>query len=191
MSDLLPYIRDGIALRRLRTSDLRNFQNYRCDPTVGQYQGWSVSTDIEAEGFLEVMSKTPLFASDDWTQLAIADAATDVLIGDVGVHIEKDASAAEIGFTLAPAAQGKGIASRAVRMTLDLLFQHTSVMRVLATTDARNERSIGLLERVGMRRIASREAMFRGEPCIEHIYVAERPANATAVLGRAEHNARD
>ena len=190
MSDFLPYVRDGIALRRLRTSDLRSFQHYRCDPAVGQFQGWSASTDIEAEGFLEVMSQTPLFASDDWTQLAIADAATDVLIGDIGVHIEKDASAAEIGFTLAPAAQGKGIASRAVRMTLDLLFQHTAVMRVLATTDARNERSIRLLEGVGMRRVESREAMFRGEPCTEHTYLIERPLNATATPRRAEHNHR-
>ncbi|MEG8052490.1 GNAT family protein [Sphingomonas aerolata] len=68
------------------------------------------------------------------------------------------AGVTEIGFILARARWGRGLASEAVSAVLDQLFaegQH----RVFADADSENSASILLLERLGFRR----ERLLRGE----------------------------
>jgi RimJ/RimL family protein N-acetyltransferase len=48
------------------------------------------------------------------------------------------------------------------------------VERVLGITDARNRASVAVLERVGMRKQEDRRVVFRGESCLEYMYVVER-----------------
>jgi RimJ/RimL family protein N-acetyltransferase len=54
------------------------------------------------------------------------------------------------------------------------VLEHTEVSRIVAITDARNLASIRLLERVGMRRVATRNAVLRREPRLEHLYAISR-----------------
>jgi aminoglycoside 6'-N-acetyltransferase len=122
------------------------------------------------------MSHTTLFPRDRWVQLGIADPRTNTLIGDIGIRVAADVVTAEIGFSLDVAAQGAGLGTEAVREAIALVFEHAPVARIVATTDARNLPSVRLLERVGMRRIDTAVAMFRGEPCTEHAYEIARPA---------------
>ena len=61
---------------------------------------------------------------------------------------------AEVGFTLAPAHQGKGYGTEALRALLGYAFGTLELHRVVAVTDALNEPAAALLERVGMRREA-------------------------------------
>lgn len=128
----------------------------------------------EAAQFLAEMSEVELFSQGEWHQLAIADAATDALLGDIGLHLSLDGSAAEIGFTLAKAAQGRGIATWAAEAVMRLLFERTSVGRIVGVTDVRNEASIRLLKRIGMSQHALREASFKGESCFELVFARER-----------------
>jgi aminoglycoside 6'-N-acetyltransferase len=158
----------------MRTSDLAAFQAYRSIPELGRFQGWSPLSETEALSFLGEMSEARLFTAGNWVQLGIADHADGHLIGDIGVFVSADGLTGEIGFTLAPAAQGRGIAAAAVREVLQLLFDVTGVMRVLGVTDRRNGRSIRVLERVGFRHCESRSAVFRGEPCVEDVYAIAR-----------------
>jgi RimJ/RimL family protein N-acetyltransferase len=171
---LLPRTFPGGVLRRLRTSDLSAFQAYRGDPEVGRFQSWSPMSEDEAVTFLAEMNEAPLFKPGDWVQLGIAEPADDQLIGDVGIFLAADGLSGEIGFTLAPDAQGRGIATAAVRQALQLLFGVTRVKQVLGTTDSRNSGSVRLLERVGFRHQENRSTVFRGEPCIENVYVLPR-----------------
>jgi [ribosomal protein S5]-alanine N-acetyltransferase len=158
----LPHRLGELTLRRLCVDDLRDFQTYRTDPVVGQYQGWEVMSDDYATKFLSAMANNAFLQSGSWSQIAIADADTNALLGDIGLLYTSDQSQVEIGFTLAPMAQGRGLASIAVRATIDLVFAHTEARRVLANTDERNIRSIALLERIGMQRIETKQAKFRG-----------------------------
>lgn len=169
-ADALPRHGNGFILRRLSREDLPEFQAYRHDPELGRYQGWSALSDPEAIDFLGEMNVTPLFGFGSWTQIGIADPHTQRLIGDIGVFLDEEGRGAEVGFTLARHAQGRGIATAAVREAIELLFALTRADRVLGITDARNSASIRLLERVGMRRIETTQAVFRGEPCVEHVY---------------------
>jgi RimJ/RimL family protein N-acetyltransferase len=179
-TDLLPRFGPDVALRRLAASDLAAFQAYRSEPGLGRYQGWSALSDDAARAFLEEMNAAPLFRPGRWIQLGIADPQTLALLGDVGLFLSEDAAQAEIGFTLSGAAQGRGVATAAVRESLRLIFERTPVLQVVAITDARNLASVRLLERIGMRRQAERRVPFRGEPCIEYVYVLARDAGPAA-----------
>lgn len=163
-------------LRRLRPTDLADFQAYRGDPNVGRWQGWQPQTDAQALAFLEEMARGPRFQPGTWTQLGIADDLTDQLIGDLGIHLSVDGREAEFGFSLASAAQGRGLASAAVRAAITQVFEQTAVQHIHAQTDARNAACIRLLERLGATRIATVATEFRGEPCTELRYLlASRP----------------
>lgn len=171
---LLPRRFPGGVVRRLRAADLDAFQAYRRIPELGRFQGWSAMTDAEAAAFLEEMSVAPLVRPGEWLQLGIATADTDRLVGDLGLHVSADAESAEIGYTLAPQWQGRGLATAAVREAVLLLFAATPVARIVGVTDARNLPSARLLERVGFACRETRVAEFRGEVFTERIYVLER-----------------
>lgn len=171
---LLPRSFPGGCLRRLRLSDLRAFQAYRGISGLGRYQGWSPMSEAEALAFLAAMETNGFFQPGKWIQLGIADPHTDVLVGDIGLHLSDDSQTGEVGFTLAPASQGHGVASAAVKEALQLLFAATPVSRILGITDVRNMPSVRLLERLGFECRETRDAVFRSEECVERVFVLER-----------------
>lgn len=171
---LLPRDFPGGRLRRLHSRDREAFQAYRSIPELGRYQGWSPMSDAEASAFLDEMSRAPLFAPGRWVQLGIAEPESDALVGDIGLYLSEDGATGEVGFTLKPSAQGRGVARFAVREALRLLFATTGATRVLGITDERNLPSVSLLERLGFERIDRRQAVFRGEPCTELVYARPR-----------------
>lgn len=171
---VLPHDFPGGRLRRLRQRDLASFQAYRRMPELGRYQGWSPMPDAEALAFLGAMNEAPLFMLGQWVQLGIADSKTERLIGDIGVYLSKDGFSSEIGFTLDPAAQGRGIATTAVREALHILFANTKVERAFGVTDGRNSASVRLLERAGFMLQETRQVIYRGEPCVEKVYAFQR-----------------
>jgi ribosomal-protein-alanine N-acetyltransferase len=173
-ADPLPRRGDGIVLRRLSTADLGAFQAYRGDAELGRYQGWSAMPDEAARAFLAEMSEVALFRPGEWAQIGIALPDGAALIGDIGLHLAEDARHAEIGFTLSRSAQGRGLATAAVREALQLVFECSTAERVLGITDASNFASIALLKRVGMRALETRDAIFRGEACVEVVYALSR-----------------
>lgn len=179
VEEALPRAGQRIVLRRLRADDLQAFQAYRHDPAVGRYQGWTAQGDDAANAFFEDMYRIKLLQRGAWTQLAIARREDDGLIGDIGIRVAEDGSEAEIGFTLGRTAQRQGLATEAVTEACTLIFERTEARRILAITDARNTAAIRLVERIGMRRIATAVAVFRGEPCVEYTYELPRQAVAS------------
>lgn len=178
----LPRPFPGGLLRRLRPSDLEAFQDYRGIPGLGRFQGWSPMSEIEALEFLVEMESAPLFRRGRWIQLGIADPDGDVLVGDIGLHLSTDGQGGEVGFTLAPSAQGRGVAGRAVREALRLFFAHTAAVEVLGITDVRNTPSVRLLVRLGFEERETRRTRFRGEEITEQVFGLNREM---AALGNA------
>jgi RimJ/RimL family protein N-acetyltransferase len=164
----------GVALRRLSAADLPAFQAYRTDPLLARYQGWSAMSDMEAREFLVRMSTADLFQPGVWSQVGIADAGDSTLFGDIGLFLAADGQQAQIGITLARISQGRGIGTAATRQAIGLAFEQTTAGSVVGIVDARNEPSVRLLQRVGMRLVESRSVLFRNEPCVEHIYAISR-----------------
>jgi len=147
VKDLATYGSERIALRRLFEDDLEAFQTYRTDVEVWKYQGWDIMSDGEARAFLTSVSKSPLLEPAEWCQIAIALKENNHLIGDIGIHVSENQEQSEIGFSLNQNWQGKGLASEAVQLAMNFIFENSPVQRIVGITDARNEASIRLLER--------------------------------------------
>jgi aminoglycoside 6'-N-acetyltransferase len=171
--EFLPIESERLDLRRFVAGDLAAFQAYRRDPELARYQGWDPMSDDEAAALLAEQGSVELGPFGQWLQVAIVERATGALVGDIGVCLLEPGDA-EIGYTLSSGAQGRGYATEAVRALVGALFT-AGLERVQATTDARNTKSIALLERIGMRYVRTETAIFRGESCLEHTYEITQP----------------
>jgi [ribosomal protein S5]-alanine N-acetyltransferase len=170
----LPVAGTRTRVRHLLPADAAAFMSYRGDPEVGKYQGW-LPMDAAASGeFIDRMARMNVLVGGRWMQVAIADAATDALLGDIGMHPDDEFSSIELGFTIAAQHQGKGFAADAVGALVTELFRQTRVQSIRGVTDARNLASIALLERLGFDRIGEQRTVFRDEPCVEYVYVRSR-----------------
>jgi aminoglycoside 6'-N-acetyltransferase len=166
---------ERLVLRRFGSHDVTRFAAYRSDGDVARYQSWDSYTVERAERFVRDMRSAHPGVIGEWFQFAVADPMDDELLGDVALRIdEKDVGRAEIGFTFAPGRQGKGFATEAVRGVVEFAFDQLDVATVYGVTDARNDRSIALLERIGMKRVSTDRALFKGEWCEEHTYELRR-----------------
>lgn len=178
-----PIETERLRLRAFRRQDLDAFTAYRADVEVARYQGWSDYTRADADAFFEAQQALTFGELDTWYQIAIAERATDELVGDCVLHFLADRQV-EIGFTLAPGHQGQGLMSEAIRALLTFAFEDLDTHRVTATTDARNRSCVALLERLGFRREGDfrQNVFFKGEWGDEFLYamLAEewRPAGS-------------
>ena len=143
----------SLIIREFEERDLRAFAHYRSDPSIAQYQSWSSYTYQDAVKLHGQMKSVPFGTVGYWFQLAIEDSAQSELIGDLAVHFVDDQQI-EIGFTVSPNHQRRGVAFTAVTALLTYLFKELGKHRVYAVTDAENSASCLLLEKVGFRKEA-------------------------------------
>lgn len=175
----LPHTCERVRLRRLRVSDFRAFHNYRGDPEVARYQGWSATSESETEALLRDYARNAGLEPGEWTQIGIAGNADDRLVGDLGIGLSPDARIAEFGVSLHPAFQHQGLAKEAVAGLIALLFAHTSVQRVIASTDVRNAPCLRMLDRLGLQHVGTAQTTCKGEDCTELLYAIERPVRTS------------
>lgn len=164
-------------LRRFKTEDRAPFLAYRNDPEIARYQSWESCSLEEATHFIEEQKSLQIGEPGKWFQFAIELKETAALIGDCAFQIrEEDARQAEIGFTLARSHQKKGYAAEAVARVIAYGFAELSLHRIIAVTDAENDASVALLERLGMRREAHfvRNIWFKGKWGDEYLYALLR-----------------
>ena len=162
---------DRLTIRRFRAEDAAAFARYRADPDVARYQSWDAYTHVMAETFAAEMAALHPGMPGEWYQFAVADPSTDELLGDIALCVDaQDTSRVELGFTMSPHHQGKGYATEAVTRVIAYAFDRLGAETMFATTDARNDASIALLERIGMRRTATEHVRFKGGWCDEHTY---------------------
>ncbi|HEX8383992.1 MAG TPA: GNAT family protein [Sphingomonas sp.] len=101
---------------------------------------------------------TPGARSSDWRGWAITMGGSDRAIGTVAAGRRRE-GVAELGYMLARAYWGRGIAREAVTRLLDLLFLEERHRRVFADIDPGNAPSTRLVEALGFRR----EGLLRAE----------------------------
>lgn len=156
---------ERLVLRRFRADDAPVLAAYRSDPDVARYQSWDAPYPLgDAIAFVaEAAHLDP--EREGWFQYAVELRTGGVLIGDVGVNRGDGGRQAEIGFTFAPAHQGRGLATEAVGRIVGHLLAEEGLHRVHASLDARNTRSARLLERLGFRRegLQVQSSWWKGE----------------------------
>lgn len=151
MTISFPLSTDRLLIEPMTTADAEAFAAYRSDPGVARFQSWATPYPVqEAE---EALAANPKGwpPAGTWAQLAIREHGD--LRGDVAVHPLDDEitpGTIELGITLAPSAQGRGLAAEALRAVVTAAFED-GAHRVLLGCDARNAPVARLLERVGLR----------------------------------------
>ena len=177
MTTYSQFLTPRLLLRPLTGEDAKDLFAYRALQEVSQYQGFHPDTLDDIYAFLSSLSPQP-GVPDTWFQLGIRTREDDRLIGDLGIHFLPDSAQAEIGFTLAPSEQKKGYALEAAQTVLCALFFEWEKHRVIASVDPRNEPSICLLLKLGMRKEAHFRKSYRlengwGDDCIYAILEEE------------------
>ena len=165
-------ITQRLVLRPLRLSDAPAMYAYRSNPEVSRFQLWEPQDVEEIRAFIGKLLELEPDTPGTWYQLAITLKEKGILIGDLGMHFPIEPMQAEVGITLDPAYQGQGYATEALESVLAYLFVDLGKHRVYGRVDPRNEASIRLLERVGMRKEGHlREAVWaNGEWTDDAIY---------------------
>jgi RimJ/RimL family protein N-acetyltransferase len=149
-----------LVLTPLTLADAPSLFAYRSDPGVSRFQFFEPGSEADARDFIQEAVET------GWCQLGIRIEGGSLLVGDVGFRICGDPpSEAELGVSLAPGYQGRGLAAEAVGAVLDHLFTQGGVHRVFASVDPCNGASLALFARLGMRQEAHfRQSLwFKGE----------------------------
>jgi len=153
MKGFEPILTERLFIRKLETNDAQDFFKYRSLPEVYEFQSFKPKNTKDIEGFFEMLSELPN-TRNTWFQLAVCVKDENKLIGDIGVHFLEDDEQTEIGYTLNPDFQGLGYAKEAVTAVISYLFMVLGKHRIIASVDPDNEKSISLLERIGMRKEA-------------------------------------
>jgi RimJ/RimL family protein N-acetyltransferase len=144
---------ERLSLRPFQAEDLAAFAAYRREPEVARYQSWDTAYSLaDAERFLAEQQGLVFGQPGEWVQLAAVERITGELIGDCAVRVLAGQPAtAELGVTLAPEHQGRGLANEALAAVIGRLFGEHGMHRIYAETDDRNAGVHRLLERLGFR----------------------------------------
>jgi RimJ/RimL family protein N-acetyltransferase len=165
-----PIVTERLILRLMTADDLDDVYAYQSREDVCRYLLFEPRTREDvAEQVARHACATTLAADGDYWQLAIELPATDDaparVIGDSYFTIASlENSRGEIGWTMHPDFTGRGYAVEAARAVLDVAFRVMTLHRVIAELDPRNDASIALCKRLGMREEAFyvKDLWFKG-----------------------------
>lgn len=115
--------------------------------------------------------------SDPWDRSpTFAIVRSGTVIGSINLEVDPAERTAMLGYAIGRAWWRQGFATEAARAVLAWGIDAFALRRVWASADARNERSVRVLEKLGMRRETMRRADHRGrdgEPFDELVYVLD------------------
>lgn len=152
MSDWVPELpirTERLVLRAHRPEDLDDMVVFHGDPDSTRYIPWPVRTrEQTAEALAKKYAQTVARVDGDWIVLAIEEAETGTVIGEVLLKREGDGRA-EVGYIIRRDRQGKGLASEAVRAMLELGFDAFDRTSIDAMIVRGNGASVALVTRFG------------------------------------------
>jgi RimJ/RimL family protein N-acetyltransferase len=144
-----------LTLRLMTEADVDDMHAYQSREDVCRYLLFEPRTRDEVAAKVAEYSRANTLEKDgDFLQLALV-LATDLgprVIGDSYFTIKRlDDLLGEIGWTMHPDFTGRGYAAEAANAVLDLAFGELGLHRMMAELDPRNDTSIALCKRLGMR----------------------------------------
>jgi RimJ/RimL family protein N-acetyltransferase len=167
-----PLSTDRLALRAWTTDDLDALHDIQSRPEVTRYLLYDVRDRDQVRDLLaeRIRADGP---GRDAVDLAVVRRDTGTVIGDVVLFLRsREHRQGEIGYLFHPDHGGRGYATEAAGALLRLGFARYGLHRIVGRIDARNTRSAGVLERLGMRREAHflQNEFIKGEWTDEVVY---------------------
>jgi RimJ/RimL family protein N-acetyltransferase len=160
-----------LQLTPFEPSDWPFFRTLREDRSIMRYMA-SIAPEKETRRLFAAR----LMAEHIFVIRSLED---DTPLGDIGLQISSaNREEADIGYTVVPAAQGKGIASEALRAVCEYAFNQTGVKAINAYVLADNIGSVRVLEKAGFARTQVLEKAYEidGVKYDDWVYRVERGA---------------
>jgi len=156
LSPTYPIVTERLLVRPFSSDDFDGLFGMFGREDVSRYLNWEPMDREQAAALLERrLSQTALREEGDGLALAVEEIATGRFVGEVILRLlSAENRQGEIGWSLHPSAQGRGFATEAARALLRLGFEDLRLHRIIAECDPRNEASLRVMDRLGMRREA-------------------------------------
>ena len=174
---------DGLRLRPTRQADVPRIVEACGDARTHHWLGSMPSPygEADARGWFEAMTEKQ--ATGVGTTWAIADAATDALLGAISVFDLSAGQVCEIGYWTHPEARGAGVMTAAVRRVVTHAFDQLGVPRVRAVAAVGNAASRHVVETAGLRpvgveRLATRTAEGLADTVLYDVLATEWEAES-------------
>jgi RimJ/RimL family protein N-acetyltransferase len=146
---------ERLTLRKLLLSDASDVLVFRGDWEVQKYNGPVFQDVEEAQTLIEELYAE--YAAQVGIGWAVTLTNRDTVLGLFGFHHwNKYHRRAEVGYDLARAYWGQGIASETLRAIIRFGFDRMNLNRIYAGTIADNHESVRLLEKLGFQREGTR-----------------------------------
>ncbi len=180
-----PLYTERLILRAFRDSDLDDIARFEARPDVIRYLYW-VAEDREGlrERLTRRLAMDRIQAAGDAMMLAVERQDSGAVIGHVMLSwASTEHMQGEIGFVFDPEQQGRGFATEAAQVVLQIGYERLGLHRIVGRADARNTRSIALMTSLGMRR----EALFVQNEFVKGEWTDEAVFALLAAQWRAAH----
>jgi ribosomal-protein-alanine N-acetyltransferase len=141
-----------LLLRRFEPSDVDDALAYRNDPEFARYLPHIPQpfTRAHAEAFVRQNIEEP------WeSQPTFAVVLDGRLIGTANLEIDAESRTAMLGYAIARACWGRGLATEAASAVIEWAFAEHDLVEIWASTQPENARSRRVMEKLGMKRDAS------------------------------------
>ena len=164
---------ERLILRGFVPEDFEAYSAYRSLPVVYRFLYSDPPSALAMRERFEAGLNTRLSEDGDILRCAVVRREDDALLGQVSLKLTgKAALQAELGYIFNPAYAGNGYATEAAQAIITLGFDKFAFHRIFARLDAKNTGSIGVVERLGLRREAHliENDRFNGAWGDEYIY---------------------
>lgn len=156
-----------LTLRPFTVDDLDDLYAYHSRPDVARYLYWEARDRAQARQALDSrIGRSSIVDEGDSLVLAVVWRQVGRVVGEVNLWWRsRTHRQGEIGFVFNPDYQGRGLATEAAQVMLELGFGGLGLHRIIGRCDPRNTASARLMERLGMRREAHlvHSEIFKGE----------------------------
>jgi [ribosomal protein S5]-alanine N-acetyltransferase len=189
----IPLPQPGVALRAWQERDIERLAELANDERIGRWMSDTWPMPYTRDDAAWWVGRGQHERGSSW-----AVSCGEEVIGGVGLRPEAGFKRCnvEVGWWLAPAFWGQGVATAAARVMVALSFADKDVHRVYAPVHAGNERSARVAVKAGMRleSIQPHSAYKQGRVITRHLYACYRAdgdvptsAESLARMGPARH----
>lgn len=168
-----PYATERLTLRPFVREDRDQYTAYHALPEVYRYLYAEAPTGGALNDQFETVLGSRFERDGDVLRFAVVLQEDRVVIGEVLLKMaSRDALQGEIGYIFNPAFAGRGYATEAVTAMLRVGFETLEFHRIFARLDASNAGSVGVVERLRLRREAHliQNDRFNGRWGDEYVY---------------------
>lgn len=164
----MEYNGERIRISRMTQDDLEFICEIDCNPNI-----WFFEEYIESDkSVLKTKYTEKLNSKSSYDFIInIIESGNPIGIAQIWSYVGHRRSW-EIGFGLLPEHQGKGYGHEATKLLIDFAFQVLQAHKVVGMCNGKNDKSIQLMESVGMRRegIFKEELFWQDQWCDQYFY---------------------